>query len=98
MAIDLSASFGQQPDYFSFISPEQQQTLQSNAGKQALLGAAIQALSMTGRTREPISTGQVLAGALGAGMEGYNQSFDRTLKQMVTGMQLAEYKKKQDAQ
>jgi hypothetical protein len=31
-------------------------------------------------------------------MEGYNQSFDRSLKQMVTGMQLGEYKKKQDAQ
>jgi hypothetical protein len=98
MAIDLSALFGQQPDYSQFISPAEQQRLQSNAGQQALLNAAISALSMTGRTREPISTGQVLAGALGAGMEGYNQSFDRTLKQMVTGMQLAEYKKKQDAQ
>jgi hypothetical protein len=98
MAIDLSALFGQQPDYSAFISPAEQQRLQSNAGQQALLNAAISALSMTGRTREPISTGQVLAGALGAGMEGYNQSFDRTLKQMVTGMQLAEFKKKQDAQ
>lgn len=98
MAIDLSALFGQQPDYSQFISPAEQQRLQSNAGQQALLNAAISALSMTGRTREPISTGQVLAGMLGAGSEGYQQSFDRTLKQMVTGMQLAEYKKKQDAQ
>ncbi len=98
MAIDLSALFGQQPDYSAFISPAEQQRIQSNAGQQALLNAAISALSMTGQTRQPISTGQVLAGALGAGMEGYNQSFDRTLKQMVTGMQLAEYKKKQDAQ
>jgi hypothetical protein len=98
MAIDLSALFGQQPDYSAFISPAEQQRLQSNAGQQALLNAAIAALGMTGQTRQPISTGQVLAGALGAGMEGYNQSFDRTLKQMVTGMQLAEYKKKQDAQ
>ena len=98
MAIDLSALFGQQPDYSAFISPAEQQRLQSNAGQQALLNAAIAALGMTGTTRQPISTGQVLAGALGAGMEGYNQSFDRTLKQMVTGMQLAEFKKKQDAQ
>jgi hypothetical protein len=97
MAIDLSALFGQQPDYSQFISPAEQQRLQSNAGQQALLNAAIAALSMTGRTREPISTGQVLAGALGAGMEGYNQSFDRTLKQMVTGMQLEEFKRKQRA-
>ncbi len=98
MAIDLSALFGQQPDYSQFISPAEQQRLQSNAGQQALLNAAIDLLSKSGRTREPISTGQLFAGALGAGMEGYNQSFDRTLKQMVTGMQLAEYKKKQDAQ
>ena len=98
MAIDLSALFGQQPDYSQFISPAEQQRLQSNAGQQALLNAAISALGMTGQTRQPISTGQVLAGALGAGMEGYNQSFDRTLKQMVTGIQLAEYKKKQQAQ
>ncbi len=53
---------------------------------------------MTGQTRQPISTGQVLAGALGAGMEGYNQSFDRTLKQMVTGMQLEDFKRKRQAQ
>ena len=98
MAIDLSALFGQQPDYSQFISPAEQQRLQSNAGQQALLNAAISALSMSGQTRQPIGMGQVLAGALGAGMEGYNQSFDRTLKQMVTGMQLAEFKKKQDAQ
>jgi hypothetical protein len=52
---------------------------------------------MTGQTRQPISTGQVLAGALGAGSEGYNQAFDRTLKQMVTGMQLEEFKRKQRA-
>lgn len=98
MAIDLSALFGQQPDYSAFISPAEQQRMQQNAGQQALLNAAISALSMTGRTREPISTGQVLAGALGAGAEGYNQAFDRTLKQLVTGMQLAEFQKKKQAQ
>jgi hypothetical protein len=97
MAIDLSALFGQQPDYSQFISPAEQQRMQSNAGQQALLNAAIAALSMTGQTRQPISTGQVLAGALGAGSEGYNQAFDRTLKQMVTGMQLEEFKRKQRA-
>jgi len=98
MAIDLSALFGQQPDYSQFISLAEQQRLQSNAAQQALLNAAISALGMTGQTRQPISTGQVLAGALGAGMEGYNQSFDRTLKQMVTGMQLEEFKRKRQAQ
>lgn len=98
MAIDLSALFGQQPDYSAFLPNAEVDRMRANASQQALLNAAISALSMTGQTRQPISTGQVLAGALGAGSEGYNQSFDRTLKQMVTGMQLGEYKKKQDAQ
>jgi hypothetical protein len=98
MAIDLSALFGQQPDYSQFISPAETQRMQSNASQQALLNAAIALLGQSGTQRYPVSTGQALAGALGAGMEGYNQSFDRTLKQMVTGIQLAEYKKKQQAQ
>ena len=98
MAIDLSALFGQQPDYSQFISPAEQQRIQSNAGQQALLNSAIALLAQSGRTREPISTGQLFGSALGAGMEGYNQSFDRTLKQMITGMQLEEYKRKKQAQ
>jgi hypothetical protein len=55
-------------------------------------------LGQSGQTRQPISTGQLLGSALGAGMEGYNQSFDRSLKQMVTNMQLEEYKRKKQAQ
>jgi hypothetical protein len=98
MAIDLSTLFGQQPDYSQFISPAETQRMQSGAGQQALLNAAIALLGQSGQTRQPISTGQILGSALGAGMEGYNQSFDRSLKQMVTNMQLGEYKKKQDAQ
>jgi hypothetical protein len=98
MAIDLSALFGQQPDYSQFISPAETQRMQSGAGQQALLNAAIALLGQSGQTRQPISTGQVLGSALGAGMEGYNQSFDRSLKQMVTGMQLEEYKRKKQAQ
>jgi len=98
MAIDLSALFGQQPDYSQFISPAETQRMQSSAGQQALLNAAIALLGQSGQTRQPISTGQILGSALGAGMEGYNQSFDRTLKQMVTGMQLEDFKRKRQAQ
>lgn len=98
MAIDLSALFGQQPDYSQFISPAETQRMQSGAGQQALLNAAIALLGQSGQTRQPISTGQILGSALGAGMEGYNQSFDRSLKQMVTNMQLEEYKRKKQAQ
>jgi hypothetical protein len=98
MAIDLSALFGQQPDYSQFISPAETQRMQSGAGQQALLNAAIALLGQSGQTRQPISTGQILGSALGAGMEGYNQSFDRSLKQMVTNMQLEEFKRKKQAQ
>ena len=98
MAIDLSTLFGQQPDYSQLLSPAETQRMQSNAGQQALLNSAIALLGQSGKTREPISTGQLFGSALGAGMEGYNQSFDRTLKQMITGMQLEEYKRKKQAQ
>jgi hypothetical protein len=98
MAIDLSALFGQQPDYSQFISPAETQRMQSNASQQALLNAAIAMLGASGTQPRPISTGQALGGALAAGMGGYNEAFDRSLKQMVTGIQLSEYKKKQDAQ
>jgi len=98
MAIDLSALFGQQPDYSQLLSPVEQQRMQSGANQAALLNAAIALLGSSGQTRQPISTGQILGGALGAGLEGYQQSFDRTLKQMVTGMQLEEYKRKKQAQ
>ena len=98
MAIDLSTLFGQQQDYSQILSPTEQQRIQSNAGQQALLNSAIALLAQSGQTRQPISTGQLLGSALGAGMEGYNQSFDRTLKQMVTGMQLEDFKRKRQAQ
>ena len=98
MAIDLSALFGQQPDYSQLLSPAETQRMQSNAGQQALLNSAIALLAQSGRTAQPISTGQLFGSALGAGMEGYNQSFDRTLKQMITGMQLEDFKRKRQAQ
>jgi hypothetical protein len=98
MAIDLSALFGQQPDYSQFISPAETQRMQSGANQSALLNAAIALLGSSGQTRQPISTGQILGGALGAGLEGYQQSFDRNLKQIVTNMQLEEYKRKKQAQ
>jgi hypothetical protein len=95
MAIDLSTLFGQQPDYSQLLSPAETQRMQSGAGQQALLNAAIALLGQSGQTRQPISTGQILGSALGAGMEGYNQSFDRNLKQMLIGTQLGELQRKQ---
>ena len=98
MAIDLSALFGQQPDYSQLLSPAETQKMQSGANQAALLNAAIALLGSSGRTAQPISTGQVLGGALGAGLEGYQQSFDRNLKQIVTNMQLEDLKRKRQSQ
>lgn len=88
MALDLSALFGAAPDYSAVFSPEQQKTMQSQASQQALLGSLVALLGATGPQARPPSTGQALAGALGAGLGGYQNSFDNTLKQMLTTGQL----------
>jgi hypothetical protein len=96
MAIDLSALFGAAPDYSAVFSPEQQQQMGKQANQQALLGSLVALLGASGPQRYPVGTGQALAGALGAGMGAYQQSFDTTLKQMLTAQQLGEYKRKQE--
>jgi hypothetical protein len=62
------------------------------------IGALIALLGASGPQVRPISTGQALAGALGAGFGGYQSSFDTTLKQMLTAQQLGENKRKQERQ
>jgi len=89
--------FGQFPDMSGSLSPEQIQALQSNAAKQALLASAVTMLGMSGNQRVPVSTGQALGAALGAGSGAYQGSFDNTLKQMIAGQQMQEYKSKADA-
>jgi hypothetical protein len=54
-------------------------------------------LGMSGNQRVPVSTGQALGAALGAGSGAYQGSFDNTLKQMIAGQQMQEYKSKADA-
>ena len=97
MAIDLSALFGAPPDYSSMLSPEQQQQMGKQANQQALLGSLVALLGASGPQRYPVGTGQALAGALGAGYGGYQQSFDNTLKQLLTAQQLGDAKQKQEA-
>jgi hypothetical protein len=72
-------------------------TMQQNALAQGGIGALIALLGASGPQARPVSTGQALAGALGAGYGGYQSSFDTTLKQMLTAQQLGENKQKQDA-
>ena len=89
--------FGQFPDMSGSLSPEQVQALQNNAAKQAILASAVTMLGMSGNQRVPVSTGQALGAALGAGSGAYQGSFDNTLKQMIAGQQMQEYKSKADA-
>jgi hypothetical protein len=94
MALDLSALFGAPPDYSSMLSPEQQQQMGKQANQQALLGSLVALLGASGPQRYPVGTGQALAGAVGAGMGAYQNSFDTTLKQLLTAQQLGENKRK----
>ena len=95
MALDLSTLFGAPPDYSAVMSPEQTQQMQQNAITQGGIGALIALLGASGKQVNAPSTGQALAGALGAGYGGYQSSFDTTLKQMLAAQQLSEYKQKQ---
>jgi hypothetical protein len=97
MALDLSTLFGAPPDYSAVMSPEQAQQMQQNALAQGGIGALIALLGASGKQTNAPSTGQALAGALGAGYGGYQASFDNTLKQMLASQQLSEYKQKQEA-
>jgi hypothetical protein len=93
----IASLFGSAPDYSSAMSPAQMKTMQQNALAQGGIGALIALLGASGQQARPISTGQALAGALGAGYGGYQSSFDTTLKQLLTAQQLEENKQKQEA-
>jgi hypothetical protein len=93
----ISSLFGAPPDYSNALTPQQTRQMQSNALAQGGIGALVALLGASGPQARPISTGQALAGALGAGYGGYQSSFDNTLKQMLTAQQLGENKQRQDA-
>ena len=93
----LASLFGAPPDYSNALTPQQTKQMQSNALAQGGIGALIALLGASGQQVRPPSTGQALAGALGAGYGGYQQSFDNTLKQLITAQQLGENKQKQEA-
>ena len=78
------------------MSPEQTQSMKQNAIAQGGIQALVAMLGASGQQPRQISTGQALAGALGAGYGGYQQSFDTTLKQMLTAQQLEDYKQKKE--
>lgn len=87
----ISQLLGAPPDYSEAIGADQQQRLVDNAKQQAMLNGVIALLGLSGPQMKQVGTGQALGAALGAGVGGYNESMDRTLKQALTGMQLQEY-------
>lgn len=94
----ISQLLGAPPDYSEAIGADQQQRLQANAQQQAMLNGVVALLGLSGPQRQQVGTGQALGAALGAGIGGYNESMDRTLKQALTGMQLQEYTAKRARQ
>ena len=94
MANFIESIFGAAPDYSSALSPEQMSQLKQNAALQGGIGSLVTLLGMSGAQPRPVSTGQALGAALGAGFGGYQSSFDNTLKQMLTGAQLSDYQVK----
>ena len=90
MAIDLSTLFGQQPDYSSFLPDAERQRMQTNANQAALLNSAIALLAQSGKTTQPISTGQIFGSALGEAQKGYQSSMDRGMQELLTGLKIRE--------
>ena len=70
----------------SYITPEQQQAIQ----QQSMLQAASALLSAGGPSRQPISIGQALGGALQAGSAGYQQAQTGAIQNLLTRQKLQE--------
>jgi hypothetical protein len=94
----IASLFGAPPDYSNALTPQQTEQMRSNALAQGGIGALVALLGASGPQARSVSTGQALAGALGAGFGGYQSSFDNTLKQLLTAQQLGENKRKLERQ
>lgn len=93
--MDFSQLFGGQPDYLTqLLTPEQLAQARERAGSSAFMGGLAQLLAATGAQQRPVGTGQAIGQALLGGMQGYQSSFDKTLKDMATSMQINEMQKK----
>jgi hypothetical protein len=69
-----------------YLTPEQQ----SNIQQQSMLQAASALLSAGGPSRQPISLGQALGGALQAGQQGYSQAQQGAIQTLMARQKLAE--------
>lgn len=73
------------------VNPEQARQEALNRG---ILGGILNLAAMSGPQARPIGTAQGLAQAVLGGMEGYQSSFDRTLKEALTGLQVRDIQRK----
>jgi len=64
--------------------------MQTNATQAAALNSAIALLAQSGRTTQPISTGQIFGSALGEAQKGYQSSMDRGIQELLTGLKIKE--------
>jgi hypothetical protein len=77
-----------------YLSEKQQKAIQN----QAMMQAAASLLKSSGRTTQPISIGQALGEAYGAGTAGYQQAQQGAIQQLITKQKLDEMKRAQAQQ
>jgi hypothetical protein len=77
-----------------YLSEKQQKAMQN----QAMMQAAASLLKSSGRTTQPISIGQALGEAYGAGTAGYQQAQQGAIQQLITKQKLDEMKRAQAQQ
>ena len=77
-----------------YLSQQQQDAIQ----RQAMMQAAASLLKSSGRTTQPISIGQALGEAYGAGTAGYQQAQQGAFNQLMTKQKLDEMKREQQLQ
>lgn len=74
------------------LNPE---TARGKAIGQGLLGSIFQAAALSGPQPRPVSTAQALGQVGLTGMGAYESSFDKTLKEAITGLQVKDLVRKQ---
>lgn len=74
------------------------QQAQNEALNRAFLGGLLQVAALSGKQRQPVSTAPALAQAVLGGMQTYESSMDKTLKDALTNLQVKNLLQKQQEQ
>jgi hypothetical protein len=77
-----------------YLTPDQQAAIQ----RQALMQAAASLLKTSGPSTRPVSFGQILGDAYGAGTAGYQQAQQGAIQQLLTKQKLDEMKRQKEMQ